>query len=61
MENDIIKHGGVFCFLTGVFIALKITGQISWPLLWIFSPLWIPAAIVSIFIVAMAILAFIIK
>ena len=61
MENDIIKHGGTFYFLTGVFIALKLTEQINWSWLWIFSPLWIPAAIVSVFIAMMAILAFLIK
>jgi hypothetical protein len=27
--------------LTVVFIALKLTGNISWPWVWVLSPLWI--------------------
>jgi hypothetical protein len=56
-----IKHGRLFYFLTGVFIALKLTGQISWSWFWVFSPLWIPASLVFAFLITMAILALLIK
>lgn len=29
-----------------LFIALKLTGVIAWPWLWVLCPLWIPLAIV---------------
>jgi uncharacterized membrane protein (DUF106 family) len=28
-------------WLTLLFIALKLTGQITWPWIWVLSPLWI--------------------
>lgn len=43
--------------LTILFIALKLTGYISWPWVWVLSPLWITAAIglaLFMFIVAIA-------
>jgi hypothetical protein len=39
--------GTSFCgLLTILFIALKLTGYISWSWVWVLSPLWIPLAIV---------------
>jgi hypothetical protein len=38
-----IGFGGLLCIL---FIALKLTGHIDWPWLWVLSPLWIPLALV---------------
>ena len=32
--------------LTILFIALKLTGHISWTWLWVLSPIWIPLAII---------------
>ena len=32
--------------LTVLFVGLKLTGQITWPWLWVLSPLWISALIV---------------
>jgi hypothetical protein len=32
---------GFFGLLTVVFIALKLTGNITWPWVWVLSPLWI--------------------
>lgn len=32
----------LFGTLTTVFIALKLTGSITWSWLWVFSPLWLP-------------------
>lgn len=44
-----------FCgMLTILFIALKLTGVISWPWLWVWSPLLISyAAIILFFIIAL--------
>lgn len=36
--------------LTILFIALKLTGVISWSWLWVLSPLWISVAIVLLFL-----------
>lgn len=33
-----------------LFIALKLTGVISWSWLWVLSPLWIPAALILAFL-----------
>lgn len=47
--------GGIgFCGLLGIaFIVLKLVGVISWPWIWVLSPLWIPAVIIfAIMIVA---------
>lgn len=43
-----VSGGGVgFCgLLTLLFIALKLTGYISWSWFWVLSPLWIPFAVV---------------
>lgn len=32
--------------LTVLFIGLKLTGQITWPWIWVLSPIWISALIV---------------
>ena len=38
--------------LTIVFIVLKLCGVISWSWLWVFSPIWITAAIcISVFLI----------
>lgn len=41
------ESGGVgFCgLLTILFIALKLTGYITWSWLWVLCPIWIPIAI----------------
>ena len=38
--------GGFTGLLTLLFIALKLTGQITWSWWWVFAPLWIPFLIV---------------
>lgn len=40
--------------LTVLFIGLKLTGNISWPWLWVLSPLWISA---SIFLAGLLVIA----
>lgn len=48
-ENRKAADGGVgFCGLLAIaFIVLKLTGVIDWGWGWVFSPLWIPLAIVA--------------
>jgi len=43
-------------WLTILFIALKLTGQITWSWVWVLSPIWISALIVFVlFIILLAI------
>lgn len=35
---------GFLILLTSLFIILKFSGYISWPWLWVLSPLWLPWA-----------------
>ncbi len=43
MSSSSSSSGGVGFsgLLTVVFIALKLTGNITWPWIWVLSPLWI--------------------
>lgn len=42
MNNNFgYKGPGFASLLTILFVALKLTGFISWPWLWVLSPLWI--------------------
>ena len=48
--NVDINVSGVFTsLLTVLFIALKLTGYITWSWWWVLSPLWIPVALLGIF------------
>jgi len=38
--------------LTVLFIGLKLTGHITWPWIWVLSPLWI-SAIIAIIVIAL--------
>lgn len=40
-NNSGYKGPGFASLLTILFVALKLTGFISWPWLWVLSPLWI--------------------
>lgn len=40
-----------------IFLVLKLTGHITWSWLWVFSPLWISAAIVLLLLVALLLIA----
>jgi hypothetical protein len=48
-----------FSALLGVlFIGLKLTNYITWPWIWVVSPLWIPLAIsISILVITAALVA----
>lgn len=41
---------GICDVLTIVFVVLKLTGNIDWSWIWVLSPLWIPLALVLVFI-----------
>jgi hypothetical protein len=43
--------------LTVLFIGLKLTGHITWPWVWVLSPLWISALIALAFLVIFIVLA----
>jgi hypothetical protein len=46
MSSESSSGGIGFCgLLTIVFIVLKLTNYIDWSWLWVFSPLWIPVAL----------------
>ena len=51
-----IEIGGFFLPpLTLIFIALKLTGHITWSWVWVLAPLWIPAVIVvMLFLIVLA-------
>ncbi len=44
--------------LTVVFIALKLTGNITWPWVWVLSPLWISFLVVVAILSIMVLIAF---
>lgn len=48
-----MKEGGIGLdiILFIVFLILKLTGDIDWSWWWVTSPLWIPIAIVIVFII----------
>jgi hypothetical protein len=50
MENQ--RQGGIgfFGLLTIVFITLKLTNYIDWSWWWVLAPIWMPFAIILIFI-----------
>lgn len=48
---------GFVGLLTILFVALKLTGHISWTWTWVLSPLWISGAMLIFAILAVAIVA----
>lgn len=52
MKETGIGFGGI---LFVVFLILKLTGYIDWSWWWVTAPLWIPFAIVIVFLVISAI------
>ena len=54
------SHSGGIGFvglLTTLFIALKLLGKITWPWLWVLSPIWISIALTVLIIIVVAIWA----
>lgn len=53
-DNRVSAGGGGIGFvglLTILFIALKLTGYITWPWVWVLSPIWISALILILLVV----------
>jgi len=46
---------GTILFL--IFLVLKLTGHITWSWIWVFSPLWIPIALILFLIVIWTIIS----
>lgn len=61
MSNTKTTHtGGIGFFgLLGIaFIVLKLCGVIAWSWWWVLAPLWIPLAIVLMFLAVLAVIVF---
>lgn len=59
MSNSSTSSGGIGFpgLLTVLFIGLKLTGHITWPWVWILSPIWISALLaLTIFAVVFIVL-----
>ena len=54
--NDYMKLGFA-CWLTIVFVALKLFGAINWSWLWVLSPIWIGYSLVFVLIIAYIVLS----
>ena len=58
MSSSSSSSGGIGFsgLLTVLFVGLKLTGHITWPWLWVLSPIWISAliaiAIITILLIA---------
>ena len=58
MDVKIKLEFGSFCaLLTLIFVAAKLFKAIDWSWWWVFSPLWIPAALIIGFLIIMLIVA----
>lgn len=54
MSSESSSGGIGFCgLLTIVFIVLKLTKYIDWSWLWVFSPLWIPVALLLLILLVL--------
>jgi len=62
-NTTVVRSGGIgFCgLLTIAFVVLKLCGVINWGWLWVLAPLWIPAALVVLFLIIFVIIAMILN
>lgn len=60
MTSSSSSSGGIGFsgLLTVVFIALKLTGNIAWPWVWVLSPLWISFLIGVVFLAIAFLIAY---
>ena len=49
---------GFIGLLTIAFIVLKLTGYIAWSWWWVLSPVWVPLAVVVVFLVFVAVVGY---
>jgi len=54
MQNKGLGFGTIL-FL--IFLTLKLTNNIQWSWLWVFSPLWIPIVLVGFAVVTLALIS----
>lgn len=55
-DNNSASGGiGFFGLLAIVFITLRLLGQISWPWVWVLSPIWIPVAVAVVILLAVVV------
>ena len=52
-----VISGSFSGLLTILFVILKLTNVIAWSWWWVLSPLWIPTAIVIVFLIAVMLVA----
>lgn len=55
MENSSNSPGclsWLAILLTVLFVGLKLTGYITWPWIWVLSPIWIDIALIILIIIA---------
>lgn len=51
-DKQVVNKGvGFTGILTIAFIVLKLLGYIKWSWIWVLAPLWIPAALIILFLV----------
>lgn len=58
MQNKEVKTVGIGFVdaLTLLFIALKLTGHITWSWLWVLSPIWISFSFIAVICLVIAVL-----
>ena len=57
MESKTVVRGpGFASLLTLLFIALKLTGVIAWPWIWVLAPLWIGFIVAVLIAVVLCVL-----
>lgn len=59
MAKEVVVHrGGVLLpLLTVLFVGLKLTGYIAWSWWWVLAPVWVPACIAILVVVALVVLS----
>lgn len=62
-QNNSTSSGGIGFtgLLTVLFIGLKLTGYITWPWVWVLSPIWISFLMVTTLLTIIGIIALILK
>ena len=62
-QNNSTASGGIGFpgLLTVLFIGLKLTGYITWPWVWVLSPIWISFLMVTTLLTIIGIIALILK
>lgn len=58
-KNKVVKNEGIGFSgaLTLIFITLKLTGNIDWPWIWVFAPLWVSALLIVLFLLVVFMIA----